>query len=97
MAGQYRNLEDLGLRSWDGSDQELDEDDIVTDEDDDDDDDNDDVVPQHVMISYSWSQQDIAVNLRDSLQKFGVKVWLDIDRMQGTKKLYETLMDGAIL
>ena len=38
--------------------------------------------PKHIMISYSWSQQSVALKLRNNLQKSGIKVWLDVDRMQ---------------
>ena len=38
---------------------------------------------QHVMISYSWAQQDLAFKLQRYLEKSGFRVWIDVEQMQG--------------
>ena len=35
----------------------------------------------HVMISYNWTHQKLALKLRDDLNKAGYKVWIDVDEM----------------
>jgi len=39
---------------------------------------------QHVMLSYSWSQQATAKRISDSLKRAGYNVWLDIEHMKGS-------------
>ena len=38
---------------------------------------------EHVMISYCWAQQAMALKLSDKLKEEGLKVWLDVDKMTG--------------
>ena len=47
----------------------------------------------HVMISYCWAQQKIALKLYKSLGKAGFKVWLDKEEMQGF--LCERMAEGV--
>jgi len=36
------------------------------------------------MLSYNWASQVLAVVIRDTLENYGFKVWLDLDEMQGS-------------
>ncbi|TPX35283.1 hypothetical protein SmJEL517_g02292 [Synchytrium microbalum] len=36
-----------------------------------------------VMLSYSWAQQPVVVQLRDALRAAGLKVWVDLEEMRG--------------
>eukprot|EP00051_Salpingoeca_urceolata_P027642 m.482517 g.482517 ORF g.482517 m.482517 type:complete len:505 (-) comp22559_c0_seq1:161-1675(-) len=38
---------------------------------------------RHVFISYNWSQQTLAMNVKASLQELGYRVWLDVEKMEG--------------
>ena len=38
-------------------------------------------VGEHVMISYNWDHQDLALKIRDYLESRGFKVWIDIAKM----------------
>nr|CAB3262761.1 uncharacterized protein LOC100182841 [Phallusia mammillata] len=38
----------------------------------------------HIMISYQWDVQDTILELRTQLEENGHKVWLDVDRMEGS-------------
>ena len=38
-------------------------------------------VKGHIMISYSWSVQPQAKELKDKLQENGYRVWMDIEHM----------------
>ncbi|KAI9357011.1 hypothetical protein DFJ73DRAFT_958125, partial [Zopfochytrium polystomum] len=35
------------------------------------------------MLSYNWSHQSTVIKIRDSLQKRGLSVWMDLDQMTG--------------
>ena len=37
----------------------------------------------HIMISYSWNQQGLALKIFDELRGEGRKVWMDVEKMQG--------------
>lgn len=37
-----------------------------------------------VMISYSWSQQERALKVRRLLASLGLKVWIDVECMEGS-------------
>ena len=43
----------------------------------------DDDASTHVMISYCWKQQPIALKLFERLKNNGKKVWIDIEKMEG--------------
>jgi hypothetical protein len=36
-----------------------------------------------VMISYAWSNQETAFEIRDHLRRRGLRVWIDKERMHG--------------
>ncbi|XP_055957324.1 uncharacterized protein LOC130010374 isoform X3 [Patella vulgata] len=38
----------------------------------------------HVMISYNWDKQDLALKIRDQLKSNNIKVWMDVDDMEGS-------------
>ena len=35
----------------------------------------------HIMISYNWTHQELALKIRDELEGAGYKVWIDVDKM----------------
>ncbi|XP_072048578.1 uncharacterized protein [Amphiura filiformis] len=37
---------------------------------------------EHIMISYNWTHQDIALKVRDDLERAGYNVWIDVDKME---------------
>ena len=37
----------------------------------------------HIMISYCWAQQPVALQIFDRLKKNGKKVWIDVEKMEG--------------
>ena len=37
----------------------------------------------HVMLSYQWDYQNEVRQIRDGLKRFGMNVWMDIDKMSG--------------
>lgn len=37
----------------------------------------------HVMISYSWATQKLALRLKEGLEKAGYAVWIDLEKMEG--------------
>ncbi|XP_052089371.1 uncharacterized protein LOC127726075 [Mytilus californianus] len=39
---------------------------------------------RHIMISYNWGHQPMVKQIRDSLRNSGIKVWMDVDDMQGS-------------
>ena len=39
---------------------------------------------KHIMLSYSWSQQDLVTKIRKALGYRGYDVWIDIERMRGS-------------
>ncbi|CAC5383014.1 unnamed protein product [Mytilus coruscus] len=39
---------------------------------------------RHIMISYNWGHQTMIKDIRDFLKKSGIKVWMDVDDMQGS-------------
>ncbi len=39
--------------------------------------------PTHVMISYNWTHQELALKLRDHLSAKGQNVWIDVEKMSG--------------
>ena len=38
----------------------------------------------HVMISYNTSSRDMCLKIKENLEEFGVKVWMDVDEEQGS-------------
>ncbi|KAK6182097.1 hypothetical protein SNE40_009859 [Patella caerulea] len=38
----------------------------------------------HVMISYNWDKQDLVLKIRDQLKFNNIKVWIDVDDMEGS-------------
>ncbi|XP_055957322.1 uncharacterized protein LOC130010412 isoform X2 [Patella vulgata] len=38
----------------------------------------------HVMISYNWDKQDLVLKIRDQLKSNNIKVWMDVDDMEGS-------------
>ena len=38
----------------------------------------------HVMISYQWDNQDILIEVKNSLQASGYRVWMDLEQMGGS-------------
>ena len=38
----------------------------------------------YVMISYQWGHQDKILRLREILRSYGIPVWIDVERMQGS-------------
>ncbi|XP_050407278.1 uncharacterized protein LOC130010374 isoform X1 [Patella vulgata] len=38
----------------------------------------------HVMISYNWDKQDMALKIRDQLKSNNIRVWIDVDDMEGS-------------
>ncbi|XP_078681229.1 uncharacterized protein LOC144916109 [Branchiostoma floridae x Branchiostoma belcheri] len=47
----------------------------------------------HVMISYSWAQQEVILKVKEHLNKDGYRVWLDKDEMSGT--MLESMARGV--
>ncbi|XP_066274731.1 uncharacterized protein [Branchiostoma lanceolatum] len=47
----------------------------------------------HIMISYSWAQQDVIIKVKEHLNKVGYRVWLDKDEMGGT--MLESMARGV--
>ncbi|XP_076083083.1 uncharacterized protein LOC143054087 isoform X1 [Mytilus galloprovincialis] len=41
-------------------------------------------VNRHIMISYNWGHQPMVKQIRDNLRNSGIKVWMDVDDMQGS-------------
>jgi hypothetical protein len=39
---------------------------------------------RHVMLSYCWAQQEVVVKIRQALGERGLKIWLDLEQMQGS-------------
>ena len=39
--------------------------------------------PPHIMISYNWGVQDLATKIASKLKEVGLKVWIDVDNMEG--------------
>ncbi|XP_072022129.1 uncharacterized protein [Amphiura filiformis] len=37
---------------------------------------------QHIMISYNWTHQKLALALRDELERADYRIWIDVDKMQ---------------
>ena len=53
---------------------------------------------QHIMVSYQWDVQDVAIQIRDKLQAVGFKVWMDVDEMGGsTLESMAKAVEGAAL
>ena len=46
-----------------------------------------------IMISYSWSQQTKAIQLRDYLKKKGYTIWIDVERMKDS--ILESMADAV--
>ena len=38
----------------------------------------------HVMISYQWDNQDVLIEVKNSLQASGYRVWMDLEQMGGS-------------
>ena len=38
----------------------------------------------HVMISYNWKSRDICIQIKERLKNRGLKVWIDIEQIQGS-------------
>jgi uncharacterized protein (DUF302 family) len=36
------------------------------------------------MISYNWGHQSMVKQIRENLRSSGIKVWMDVDDMQGS-------------
>ncbi|XP_035667901.1 uncharacterized protein LOC118410346 [Branchiostoma floridae] len=47
----------------------------------------------HIMISYSWAQQEVIIKVKEHLNKVGYRVWLDKDEMGGT--MLESMARGV--
>ena len=45
----------------------------------------------YVMISYNWTHQELALNLRDDLKKAGYKVRIDVDKMSMYTQAFTSL------
>ncbi|CAG2198765.1 unnamed protein product [Mytilus edulis] len=39
---------------------------------------------RHIMLSYNWGHQPMVKDIRDVLKNSGIKVWMDMDDMQGS-------------
>lgn len=39
---------------------------------------------RHIVLSYNWGHQPMVKDIRDVLKNSGIKVWMDIDDMQGS-------------
>ena len=39
---------------------------------------------RHVMLSYCWAQQEVVVKIRHALGDRGLKIWLDLEQMEGS-------------
>ena len=49
--------------------------------------------PTHIMLSYAWAVQSMIRRIRDALDRRGYRVWLDVERMQGSTL---DAMSGAV-
>eukprot|EP00049_Salpingoeca_infusionum_P013368 m.249655 g.249655 ORF g.249655 m.249655 type:complete len:637 (+) comp15428_c1_seq3:54-1964(+) len=38
----------------------------------------------HIMLSYSWTQQDVMLRVYQALTEHGLTVWMDVDQMSGS-------------
>ena len=38
----------------------------------------------HVMISYQWENQKVLIKVKNKLQAFGYRVWMDVEQMGGS-------------
>ncbi|XP_072021923.1 uncharacterized protein [Amphiura filiformis] len=54
---------------------------------------------QHVMISYQWDVQDRMLLLKDKLQRAGYRVWMDVDKMEGSilQSMGEAVENAAVV
>lgn len=52
----------------------------------------------YIMISYNWGKQDLAKKIVEKLKNSGIKVWFDLDNMEGslTDSMSEAV-EGAIV
>jgi len=53
----------------------------------------------HIMISYSWAQKDRMRELGYYLKKLGLKIWLDIEQMEGSilEKMSEAIEEAEVV
>jgi hypothetical protein len=52
--------------------------------------------PKHIMLSYAWAVQRTIKRIRDALDRRGYRVWLDVEKMQGsTLDAMSDAVDGA--
>eukprot|EP00053_Salpingoeca_punica_P015667 m.144815 g.144815 ORF g.144815 m.144815 type:complete len:511 (+) comp16774_c4_seq1:228-1760(+) len=53
----------------------------------------------HVMISYNWRHQQLALKVRDRLQEYGYTVWVDVDKMEGNcmMRMAEAVEGAAVV
>eukprot|EP00301_Raphidiophrys_heterophryoidea_P005359 c12257_g1_i7.p1 GENE.c12257_g1_i7~~c12257_g1_i7.p1 ORF type:complete len:662 (+),score=203.09 c12257_g1_i7:726-2711(+) len=50
----------------------------------------------HVMCSYCWAQQEVMVEIKETLESRGFRMWMDVDRMQGsTLEAMANAVEGA--
>ncbi|XP_072022128.1 uncharacterized protein [Amphiura filiformis] len=49
---------------------------------------------QHIMISYNWTHQKLALALRDELERADYRIWIDVDKMRMFAFRYVTCSHG---
>ena len=48
---------------------------------------------KQIMISYQWDSQKDVLRIKETLDKLGYKVWMDIDQMRGN--IYQKMSEGV--